>query len=318
MNSNYTTNQHSSEELKQEVLQDIHNVKRDLDEIRGRISPGQYIDSAIFKRKGMSFSDTFDRLKSNPVGTSLITLGVLCLMEDENHQSYESKIKARAHAISDKAVNAAHSAQDAVHTAQDKIHNAKDRIQNVQHRVQEKFQSSEQKSNSVGFEDIGLGEGMDVEGVSAKLQDTKENVSSKIQQTKENVSSKFQQTKENVSSKLSETKENVSSKFNETKDRVSEQLHSASDKVRTQTHDAIEYSKNLDPLTYIALGAGLGTITGASLPVSEKEKSLVDSKFEQNLSNFTTDLQDAINESANILKNEFIGGFTEINMHIFS
>jgi len=245
MNSNYTTERKSTEELKQQVLQDIKKVKEDFDEIKQRMTPGQLIDDAIFYRHDRNPAAVFEHLKSNPVGTSLLTVGTLLLMENENHQSYESMAKEKAHVVKDKFGNV-------IHTAQDKIHNVQDKAAHMKDSLKSKVSKSREKEMPVS---VGFGEGMDLEG------------------TTEKVSGKFQ--------------------------------------------SVVESAKHLDPLTYLALGAGLGTITGAALPVSEAESNLIDSKFENSLSNFSSELEDALNESVNILKNEFIGGFTEINMHIF-
>ena len=308
MNSNYTTDRNtdrkSTEELKQQVIADIKKVKQDFEEIKQRMTPGQLVDDAIFYRSGRSPADTFEHLKANPVGTSLLTLGTLLLMEDENHRSYESYAREKAHVVTDKVGSAVHSAQGTLHNVQDKIHSvqdkfshAKDRVNDVKERMAAKVGSATTTSEEYS---MGFGEGLDLE-------------TSRAGGVRENVQSKFQDVKERVGSKFENVQENVREGVAHAKSRMSD----AADSVRTKAHDAVESAKHLDPLTYLALGAGLGTITGAALPISDKESDLVDSKFEQNLSNFSTELQDALNESINILKNEFIGGFTEINMRLF-
>lgn len=307
MNSNYTTDKNerfergdrkSTEELKQQVIQDIKKVKQDFEEIKQRMTPGQLIDDAIYYRHGRSPAETFEYLKANPVGTSFLTLGTLLLMEDENHRSYESWARDRAHIVTDKVGNAVHSAQDRIHNVQDKIHNVQDKIHTATHRASElkdKVVSKvSSKTQHESYSDIGFGEGMDVSGV--------EGVNTRLQETKENVAGKFQDAKESVREGVQTAKS---------------KLNTAAESVKTRAQDVVESAKHLDPLTYLALGAGLGTITGAALPVSAAESELVDSKFEENLSNFSQELQDALNESINILKNEFIGGFTEINMQLF-
>ena len=289
MNSNYTTNRKSTEELKQQVLQDIKKVKDDFEEIKQRMTPGQLIDDAIFYRSGRSPAATFEHLKTNPVGTTFLTLGTLLLMEDENHRSYESMAREKAHVVTDKVGNAVHSAQETIHRVQGKLHSA-------QETISSKISSSRDSSETLGLNEeytMGFGEGMDLDGPST--------------------GTKTQNAKSAVGSKLGHAKEVLGERIETAKSKLS----SASETVKHKAHDAVESAKHLDPLTYLALGAGLGTITGAALPVSEAESELIDSKFENNLSNFSQELQDALNESVNILKNEFIGGFTEINMNIF-
>lgn len=84
-----------------------------------------------------------------------------------------------------------------------------------------------------------------------------------------------------------------------------------------QYDESREASKHLDPLTYLALGAGLGALTGASLPVSASEREAVDSVFGDRIRRFTGELQTALNEAVNILKNEFLGDITEVKMNFF-
>jgi hypothetical protein len=86
---NTDKNTKSSKELKDQIVRDIKKVKRDFDEIKDRMTPGQLIDDAIFYRHGSSPTATFDYLKSNPVGTSFLTIGTILLMENDRHVTYE-------------------------------------------------------------------------------------------------------------------------------------------------------------------------------------------------------------------------------------
>ncbi len=301
MNSNYTTDRKSTEDLKQQVLQDIKKVKEDFEEIKQRMTPGQLIDDAIFYRSGRSPAATFEHLKTNPVGATFLTLGTLLLMEDENHRSYESIARDKAHVVTDKFGNVVHSAQDTIHRVQDKLHSAQDKVSNIKDSISAKISghASSQSQTTAGKTDLysmGFGEGMDLDSP------TRSNVGSKMSDAKEAIGGQFENAQDSIREGLSTAKDKISS---------------ASESVRHKAKDVIESAKHLDPLTYLALGAGLGTITGAALPVSEAESDLIDSKFENNLSNFSQELQEALNESINILKNEFIGGFTEINMNLF-
>ncbi|MFL5808184.1 MAG: hypothetical protein ACJ749_01605, partial [Flavisolibacter sp.] len=74
-------NTKSSDELEKEVRHEIRNVRKDIDELSGRFSPGQLIDDVIFYPHGKSPAATFDHLKRNPVGTAFLSLGTILLME---------------------------------------------------------------------------------------------------------------------------------------------------------------------------------------------------------------------------------------------
>lgn len=284
MNSKYTTDPRpdsekmKSEKIREEVLEDIHKVNNDMDNIIHRLTPGQILDDAIYSHGSKNPSDTFEYLKSNPLGTTLITLGALCLMEDEQHQSYGKKIMNKAQEMTEDQL---HKAKGQI---QSKVHQAQDKMQDIQHRVQDKIHTAKHKKESVGFEDVGLGEGMDVEGIGSKYQSAKEQVNAKIQ---------------------------------DAKDKFREELLTTERKIKGRAEETIERAKHLEPMTYLALGAGLGTITGAALPVSDRENEFISSHFESEFSEFRNDLEFAINKSVNILKNEIIGGLTETNIRLF-
>lgn len=82
------------------------------------------------------------------------------------------------------------------------------------------------------------------------------------------------------------------------------------DKGKQKIHD-------LDSTTFMALGAGLGIVTGASLPVTQTESQFVDDKFQEKLSGFSTDLQSAINECSNILKDLVISDVKDFKVNLF-
>ncbi|MGE3611828.1 MAG: hypothetical protein AB7I27_19725 [Bacteriovoracaceae bacterium] len=232
MNSNISTNK-TTKELKEQILSDIQKIKDDFNEIRERLTPGQLIDDALYYRKGSaSPASTFDYMKTNPVGTSFLTIGTLLLMEDENHQSYENITKS-------------------------KVNQARGRMSGV------------------------------------------------VSQTKDKVA-QFRSRFVRGESDLTESEGTLEERANIVKSNIKE-----------RTHQFYEASKNLDPLTYLVLGMGLGTITGASLPISEREEKFVESLMQENLGSFAEELEGALNQSVNILKNEFIGSMTQINFDLF-
>ncbi len=75
--------------------------------------------------------------------------------------------------------------------------------------------------------------------------------------------------------------------------------------------------KNIDPLTLAAIGAGLGALTGIALPISQKEQTLVDQKLGGTLKTFQSEFQEALNQSVNVLKEEFVSKFNDLDVNIF-
>ena len=129
-------------------------------------------------------------------------------------------------------------------------------------------------------------------------------------------------TRGKIGSAVSDAVQQAKNKFAETKDKVSSTIDARSGEVSGQVSEKLsgkgqelyDYAKNMDPMIYIALGAGLGTITGAALPLTETESQLASS---DKMSKFAHELQDALNQSVNILKNEVIGGTTDFKFDLF-
>lgn len=188
----------SSDELNKEVRSQLGKVRRDVEEIESRLTPGQLIDDAIFYPHGENLAGTFEHLKRNPIGTAFLSLGTILLMEDSHHQTYE--------------------------------HVLREQITNERKETREKLHE--------------LGAALE-----AKL--------SKLE-------SKF--TSVSVSEPL--------------KERITQ----------------------LGPGTMIALAAGLGVLTGIGFPVSEKEANYVQQQLGKELSELRADLESALDESANLLK----------------
>ena len=144
-------------------------------------------------------------------------------------------------------------------------------------------------------------------------------------------------------------KELAADKINEFKDKIDEvkaeaeyKMAEAKDKIDSAKQSVSEFSVNipnipqeaqaatsgwigkgrqkihdLDSTTFMALGAGLGIVTGAYLPVTETESQFVDDKFQEKLSGFSTDLQSAINECSNILKDLVISDVKDFKVNLF-
>ena len=100
-------------------------------------------------------------------------------------------------------------------------------------------------------------------------------------------------------------------------EKAREGLESTKAKVQDAYQSASSTVRDLDPLTYLVLGAGLGAITGVALPLSDIEENFVNERMQPKMVQFRLDLESALNESANILKNEFIGGISNLKINLF-
>ena len=185
--------------------------------------------------------------------------------------------------------------------AREKAVDVKDRVQNKVEEVRENLQVKFKKDKRQAMPDtsVDLKESFLKEGT---VEDLKSNVRQGMESAKERIGIATESAKGNI--------QNV-------KEKVKEGVDSAKYRVQDAYQSASSIVKNLDPLTYLVLGAGLGTITGAAIPLAEKEENFVDDKFQGKTASFRQDLEDALNKSANILKNEFIGGVTNIKLKMF-
>ncbi len=288
-------NTKSSDELQREVRQEVRNVNRDIDNIQGRLTPGRFIDDAIFYNHSRSPAAIFDHLKRNPVGTTFLSLGTLLLMEDDTHTTYETsarnKISSGRTAVNEKISAVGSKVSALKEKAQSYIPQKDASEPGLVDRVKDSFDAkvaeireglevkanrkeitetfmNADESNSEGF--AGMNTGMDADvnfdinggGKTGKLQDVKAKLTSGISQGRE----KFQ---------------------------------------------------NLDNTTFMALGAGLGILTGASLPVSEAEERMVNDKLQGKLSDFNSELREAMNECSNILKDLVISDVKNFSVKMF-
>ncbi len=251
------TEKKSSEELEDEVNYELNNVRRGLDKMQSRLTPGQILDDVIYYPHGGSTSGAFEHMKSNPVGTAFLSLGTLLLMEDQNRSSVETSMR-------DKMMGMKHDVKSRTQEFKNTINTKKNEIKDNLQKKKEEFQS--RRSYGADFE------GIDDEAMINK-ESTKDKVKERMGKVKENLSTSFQTGKE---------------KF-----------------------------QGLDPLTYMAIGAGLGALTGASLPVSDKERDMVDTRFSEKFSDFGRDFQEAINESTNLLKDLVVDDVKDRTINLF-
>jgi hypothetical protein len=165
-----------------------------------------------------------------------------------------------------------------------------------------------------------------VTGLKQDLQSKTENLKQDFQSKKEELKQNIQSKKDVVQERLSDAQEHLSlgADFEganlgpTSKDKVREGYDKTREKISTGLQAGKDKIQNLDPMAYVALGAGLGAITGASLPVSDAERNLVDTRFSGKLADFGHELQDAVNQSSNILKDLFIDDAKGFSADIFN
>ncbi len=250
----------SSGELKREVLHELNKVNTDLDNIQGRMTPGQFIDDALFTPVGKNPRAVYDHLIANPIGTAFLSLGTLLLMEDDSHVTYESQVRSRS-------ASAIRQSKDQMDVVKNKVADVNHKLQGAVDRTKEKLDQSREK----------------ITGLKDKIAGLKE--------THLTGEYDLQEGGELGASSMESLKEDVSAK--------------------------IDTVKNMDPMSFMAIGAGLGALTGMALPVSDREKILIDEKLGNQLSTFSSEFQDAINQSVKMLKEEFIGKFTDFDVSVF-
>ena len=294
------TEKRSSDDVKHEVHQELRNVRKDIDKLQRRLSPGQIIDDAIFYPHGRSVGATFNHLKNNPIGTALLSLGTLLLMEDENHMTYETSARSKVSSLKESVKNQmphkelqAGQVPNAMDRARSKLSGFKDDLQTktseLKHNLQEKKEDLRHKFQDKSVE------------LKDKIGDAQSHLS---------MGADFEGVNNQISSSQSRT------------DKLKENLSGSYDKARTKNSSGLQASKekvqNLDPMSYIALGAGLGALTGASIPVSDAEKNMIDTRFTDSFSSFSRELQDAVNQSANILKDLVIDDVKGFSADVFN
>jgi uncharacterized protein YjbJ (UPF0337 family) len=290
-------NTKSSDELHREVKQEIRNVERDLNQMQGRLSPGQLIDDAIFYPHGRNMSSTLDHLKRNPVGTAFLSLGTLMLMEDENHSTMEANARI-------------------------KLGEARSKLGDLKQQVKNQMPHKELSPGTApNMADIAKGKVTEMKG---KMMDVKSSVQSKVSEIKDTVQTKMSDVRSSVSEaqddfseRVTDIKEGVTDKVSEFQSSSTEEGTDWKQDLRSSLESGKEKMQNIDPLTYMALGAGLGALTGAALPVSDKEQSFVDDKLKDRISSFSEDLQTAINDCAGLLKDMVVQDVKDYSLKIF-
>jgi ElaB/YqjD/DUF883 family membrane-anchored ribosome-binding protein len=322
------SNTKSSKQLKREVENQLNAIDKDIDQLKNRLTPGRLIDDAVFSRYRGNPRATFDYLKSNPVGTTFLALGTILLMEDESHQSYETLAKRRT---SD-ALDQAHTqAGELMTDARLRVDDLKENIRSkMPHKDQtqaqgpSKMDMAKSKLNSAK-ENLVSKARESVDSAKSTFESTKESISNQTQKTSESFNSASERLRassssskmegEDLKSKAQEGLQKAHSNIDSAKEGIRSRAQEGLESVRSRVNtDAIKQSTNgMQPMAFMALGAGLGALTGASLSGDDNEFG----DLEEKISEFNHDLQEALNESANVLKNQFMSDFKDLNVNIF-
>lgn len=332
-------NTKSSDELHQEVRAELRNVRNDIDQLQGRLSPGQLIDDVIFYPHGQNPSATIDHLKRNPVGTAFLSLGTLMLMEDDSHQSMEANARAKLvearTKLSDMKERVKNqlphkelepgSAPNMADIAKGRVNNMKDSFQakvaEIKQGLDEKIPSREEIKSRFHSKSSGLKEDVSnrIDSLREKLPDTEE-----IKTQFSNVTDRFPDS-EDIKAKVGEftdrfqssDEDTVSTESTDFSGTASSTYQKATSKLSSTFEVGKEKIRDLDPMTYMALGAGLGAITGAALPISEAEQRMVDEKLQTRLTSFNQELHEAVSECTSILKDLVINDVKNFSSKMF-
>lgn len=304
----------SSDELQKEVRRELRNVERDLDKIEARLTPGRIIDDTVFR--GRSVGETLDHLKRNPVGTTFLSLGTIMLMEDDRKQTYEHAARERVSSLRE-TIRSRHE-EVSSDSSGGKIDSIKETVREKVGDIKNKLSSKKDEisykagSTSENFKTTAMDVRSDLEG---KAEDVKNRVQSKFDDYK--TSSSSDSDYENwTSSESAGMKQKVKDSLSSAKGKVSSNMDTARDKLNMGVGAARDKLHSMDSMSYMALGAGLGALTGASLPISDKEREFVDQNLSDHLSGLDGELREAINECSNILKDLVISDVKDFSMKV--
>lgn len=313
----------SPETLRKEISQDLDRLDNKVDSLKNRLTPGQVLDDAIFSRYRGNPRETFNYLRSNPVGTSFLALGAFLLMDNEG-QSYEHYLRSQGGQVyrdyKGKVTQVTGEIGGKIEQVKGDVRN---RTQSLVDRGEKTIQKMRNKGEQLK-EQVGLEAEHIKQKVSSRTESIKKQVGSQAEEIREQFSGAFSEgeTSEvgsNVidatesfkersmrSIKTSIDSEEVNSRLSKVKDSVRDFSRSTVDKIK---------EKEIDSLGYVALGGTVGFITGGLIPFSEDELSSVSSEFD--FSGLRTELEQAANESINIFKNEFIDTIKNSSVDIF-
>lgn len=153
-----------------------------------------------------------------------------------------------------------------------------------------------------------------MDDIKARVSDVKSNISTSM----DTVKSKVSGLKGKASTQVSELGETISNSVLGNGSDVGGPTGINSDvssRVSTTLESARETVTNLDPMAYMAIGLGLGALSGASLPVHEAEQRFVDSKLSGRMADFKRECQAALHESYDVMKSSFMGDVSNFDFN---
>jgi hypothetical protein len=334
MNSKDTNDKKSARELKQEIYQQLDEVERDIDKIKARMSPGQIIDDAIFYPRGGDSRLVFDHLRANPIGTTFLTLGTLLLMED-NEMILNLKAKEYGTQVGVKRQELSHQKDELLRQGQEKLAGLKSsvtsRLPKREHTPGQAPSKLDIARSRISNAAADLKE--KVMGTSGRIKAMEENSVLRSGYDSGSTYGSDQQSiegiygsesaglggDESLAKPVSDGIESLRSSAAESAGKIRsgvEMAREGVDAVRTRTSELYETARGIDPMTYMVLGAGLGGLTGAALPVFDAEDEVV-GQFDDTISEFTRDFQDALKESTSILKSSVIYDLKKAGLDFF-
>lgn len=226
-------------------------------------------------------------MRANPIGSSFLALGTFLLMESEG-ESYEQYLRSQSGVI--------------YRDYKGKVSETTQRLSETVGEVTQEVRAKTQNLVERGGEQINR--------VRDTGRDLKEQVRGKLSRNKtsgeeirNNVIDATESFKERAGNSVDTTE--VTSKLSRMKDSVSEFGRNTAGKIK---------ERELDSLTYVALGGSLGFAIGGLIPMKE---DISEFRTDFDLSSLRAELEQAANDSMNVFKNEFIDTLKNANIDIF-
>ncbi|MGE0173319.1 MAG: YtxH domain-containing protein [Oligoflexales bacterium] len=168
MNTNQAPKE-SAEQLQAQVRATLDQTEKDFERVEERVTPGTFIDNAIFANRQRHPRETWNTLTENPVGATFLALGTLMLTEREG-RSGETVLKEKTRETIDTTKDVAHQTVARVQELKDK---AEEKVTELTDQAQQKAadlkERAETKTNELK-EKVGMGSA-DGENLTTKAKD---------------------------------------------------------------------------------------------------------------------------------------------------
>ncbi|HLT22416.1 MAG TPA: hypothetical protein VKZ84_03195, partial [Bacteriovoracaceae bacterium] len=298
----------SSETLRKEISQDIDRLDNKVEHLKGRLTPGQIIDDAIFSPYRGDLRAGFSYLRNNPIGSSFLAIGTLLLMDNEG-ESYEQYLRSQGRVAYSDYKGRVSEVKNRVSETMDEVSHE------VRSRTQSLVEKGEQKLNQVRDtgRDLKNQVGSMTDNIREKLnrsktsgEEIKNNVIDATESFKERAVNAAKSTDLGIDADIDIDTSEVTSRLSRMKGSVSGFGKNTIGKIK---------ENEFDSLAYVALGGSLGFATGSLIPMREGGFAELSSDFD--FSSLQSELQDAANESMSVFKNEFIDTLKNASIDIF-